>query len=64
MLALFYFVIDVKGYSRWTLFSYVIEMNSILIYMAVKIVNLKSISTFFFSGAVLLLKQESPALSF
>ncbi len=64
MLALFYFVIDAKGYSRWTLFFYVIEMNSILIYMAVKIVNFKSISTFFFSGAVLLLKQESPVLSF
>lgn len=39
LLALFYFVIDVKGYSRWTLFFRVIGMNSILIYMSVRFID-------------------------
>lgn len=34
LLALFYLVIDVWGYTRWALFFIVIGMNSILIYMA------------------------------
>lgn len=50
LLALFYFVIDVKGYRGWTLFFRIIGMNSIAIYMAVRIVNFKPISAFFFGG--------------
>ena len=34
LLSLFYFVIDVRGYRRWTLFFRVIGMNSILIYIS------------------------------
>lgn len=34
LLSLFYFIIDVKGYKRWTLFFRVIGMNSILIYIS------------------------------
>ncbi len=34
LLALFYYIIDVKGYKKWTLFFRVIGMNSILIYMS------------------------------
>lgn len=34
LLSLFYYVIDVLGYKRWTLFFRVIGMNSILIYIS------------------------------
>ncbi|MHA4807101.1 acyltransferase family protein [Flavitalea flava] len=34
LLALFYYVIDVKGYKKWAFFFSVIGMNSILIYMS------------------------------
>lgn len=34
LLALFYYIIDVKGHQKWTLFFRVIGMNSILIYMS------------------------------
>jgi predicted acyltransferase len=47
MLALFYFFIDIKGYKSWTLFFRVFGMNSITIYMAKKILDFESISSFF-----------------
>ncbi len=47
LLALFYFVIDVKGSKNWTLFFRVIGMNSITIYMAHRIINFYDISHFF-----------------
>ena len=34
LLALFYYIIDAKGYQRWAFFFKVIGMNSILIYMS------------------------------
>ncbi len=34
LMSLFYYVIDVLGYKKWTLFFRVIGMNSILIYMS------------------------------
>jgi predicted acyltransferase len=39
LLSLFYYVIDVLGYKRWTLFFRVIGMNSILIYMSPIFIN-------------------------
>ena len=39
LMALFYFIIDVKGYSRWAFFFKVIGMNSILIYMSGHFIN-------------------------
>ena len=39
LLALFYWVIDVKGYQRWAFFFKVIGMNSILIYMSGKFIH-------------------------
>ena len=50
MFALFYFVIDVKGFTGWTFFFRVIGMNSITIYMAQKIIPFKEIAKFFFGG--------------
>ncbi|MDD5305665.1 MAG: DUF5009 domain-containing protein, partial [Elusimicrobia bacterium] len=37
MLALFYLVIDVWGFRKWTLFFIVIGMNAIAVYMAVEV---------------------------
>ena len=39
LLSLFYFVIDVKGYRKWSFFFAVIGMNSILIYMIGRFIN-------------------------
>ena len=39
LFALFYYVIDVLGYKRWTLFFRVIGMNSILIYISWRFIN-------------------------
>ncbi len=47
LLALFYFVIDVKGSKNWTLFFRVFGMNSITIYMGTRIIDFGSISHFF-----------------
>ena len=39
LLALFYYIIDVKGYKKWAFFFSVIGMNSILIYMSGKFID-------------------------
>ena len=57
MLALFYWLIDVKGWRRWTFFFVVIGMNSITIYMAQRIVGFRPISGFLFGGMVSLLPE-------
>ena len=48
--ALFYYVIDVKGYRKWCFPFKVIGMNSITIYLLQKIVSIPSINLFFFGG--------------
>ncbi len=39
LLSLFYYIIDVKGYQKWSFFFRVIGMNSILIYMSGHFIN-------------------------
>ena len=50
MLALFYWIIDVKGWQRWCVFLEVVGLNSITIYMLRRIVDYKAISRFLFGG--------------
>jgi predicted acyltransferase len=50
MFALFYYLIDVKGYRRWTFFFRVVGMNSITIYLAQEIINFGGISKYFLGG--------------
>ncbi|MFV0467389.1 MAG: acyltransferase family protein [Dysgonomonas sp.] len=50
MFALFYYIIDVKGYSRWAFFLRVVGLNSITIYVAQRIIGFKQISNFFLEG--------------
>jgi len=49
-LGLFYWIVDVCGCRRWTLFFRVIGMNSITIYVMMRFVNFSQMSQFFFSG--------------
>lgn len=46
LMALFYFVIDVKKWRGWTLFFRVIGLNSITIYLGVKLLDFKHSSEF------------------
>jgi predicted acyltransferase len=39
LLAIFYYIIDVKGYNRWSFFFIIIGMNSILIYMSGRFIS-------------------------
>ncbi|MDP9229620.1 MAG: DUF5009 domain-containing protein, partial [Bacteroidota bacterium] len=39
LLAIFYYIIDVLGYKKWSFFFRVIGMNSILIYMSGRFIN-------------------------
>lgn len=62
MFALFYYVIDVRGYQKWAAPFVVIGLNSITIYMAQRIIPFKSISAFFLQGFADMLPQEWSAL--
>jgi predicted acyltransferase len=50
LLALFYWVIDVKGYRRWAYFFVVIGMNAIAIYFLQRFVDFEAITEFFLGG--------------
>jgi predicted acyltransferase len=50
LLALFYWVIDVKGYRRWAFFFVVIGMNAITIYFLQRFVDFEAIAEFFLGG--------------
>src|SRR5205085_12485796 len=39
LLAIFYYIIDIKGYKNWAFFFKVIGMNSIFIYMSEHFIN-------------------------
>ena len=50
LLALFYWIIDVKGYRKWALFFVVIGVNPITIYFLQRFVNFGGIAEFLLSG--------------
>jgi predicted acyltransferase len=54
LVALFYFVIDVLGYKKWTLFFRVIGTNSIFIYLIVvgNLLNISSTTNSFFGWII------------
>ncbi|MDO9633699.1 MAG: DUF5009 domain-containing protein [Paludibacter sp.] len=52
LLTLFYYVIDVLKFKKWSFFFTVIGLNSITVYMAQKIINFKQISVFLGAGTV------------
>ena len=58
MYALFYYIIDVRKWQKWTKFFTVIGMNSITIYMAQKIFAFSSINKFFLGGLAARLPEQ------
>ncbi len=50
LMALFYWIIDVKGYKRWTFFFVVIGMNAITIWVGQRFIDFKYISDALFLG--------------
>lgn len=50
MMAIFYYIIDVRGWQKWTLIFRVVGMNSITIYLAQSIINFRGVSNFFIGG--------------
>jgi predicted acyltransferase len=47
MLALFYWIIEVKGFHRWAFFFTVIGMNSIVVYLAIMLFDFQQIGNIF-----------------
>jgi predicted acyltransferase len=58
LFSLFYLIIDVWEYKKWTLFFVVIGMNPITIYLVERIINLDSATRFFFEGITALLPES------
>ena len=50
LFAVFYWVIDVKGWKKWAFFFQVIGLNSITIYLVQKIVPFAEVNRFFLGG--------------
>ena len=50
MLALFYWLVEVKGWRRWAFYFRVIGMNSITVYMAQAVIGFERARDFFFYG--------------
>lgn len=50
LLALFYWLVDVKGWHRWAYFFVVIGMNAITIYFLQRFVDFETIAEFFLGG--------------
>ena len=57
--ALFYYIIDVLGWKRWSLFFTVIGMNSITIYLGQRFINFSYTSEKLFGGLVKLMPENS-----
>ena len=51
LLALFYWIIDVRGHRKWAFFFIVIGMNPITIYFTQRFLDFGNISEFFLGGA-------------
>ncbi len=63
LLALFYWVIDVKGWKNWCFPFVVIGMNSITIYMLMEIIDFYKASNYFLGGIVKQLPAEANLIS-
>jgi predicted acyltransferase len=59
MFALFYYIIDVLQWRRWTLFFTVIGMNSITIYLGQRFINFSYTADKIFGGLVRLMPENS-----
>jgi predicted acyltransferase len=62
LLALFYWIIDVKEYRKWAFFFIVIGVNPITIYFLQRFVDFGGIAEFFLSGLVAHAGQLAPLI--
>lgn len=62
LLALFYWIIDIKGFKKWAFFFIVIGMNPITIYFLQGVVNFEEISAFFLGGLAAHLGPFGPVI--
>jgi predicted acyltransferase len=60
LLAIFYLVIDVWRFQKWTFVLRVVGLNSITIYLTMRVVNFADMSTFFFGGIGTLCGAHGP----
>ena len=62
MMAIFYYIVDVRGWSRWTFVFRVVGMNSITIYLAQRMINFSTTNKFLFSGVAGLFSEDVAAV--
>ena len=62
-MAIFYFIIDVKGYAKWSFPFVLIGLNPITIYMAHRMVNFKYTSDYILTGIMDLFGDYSMVIS-
>ena len=62
MMALFYYIVDVRGWQKWTFAFRIIGMNSITIYMVQRIVDFGRIEKFFLGGVANLCPEDWAAV--
>jgi len=62
LLALFYLVVDVWRFRSWAMIFVVIGSNSVLIYMAQRLIDFQFTTSFFFEGALLHAGRYEPLL--
>ncbi|MEG1635243.1 MAG: DUF5009 domain-containing protein [Rikenellaceae bacterium] len=62
LFAMFYYVIDVCNYRKWTLFFTVIGMNSITIYIGQRIIDFDTSTNFLFGGIINHVPQQAQPL--
>ncbi|MDR1380269.1 MAG: DUF5009 domain-containing protein [Tannerella sp.] len=58
LFAAFHYIVDVRGYRKWTFFFRVVGMNSITIYLAQRMIDFRQASGFFFGGLAGLFPEE------
>jgi predicted acyltransferase len=62
LVALFYFVIDIRGSSRWAFFFVVIGVNALTIYVLQEFVNFPEISRYWLGGLAMLTGGAGPVV--
>ncbi len=55
--AIVYYIVEVKGHTKWTFFFRVIGLNSITIYLLQQIVPMREVANYFLGGAAALLPE-------
>lgn len=60
--AIFYYIIDVKGWRKGVIFFQVVGMNSITIYLAQAFIDFQKIGDFFLSGVAELVPEAFGAV--